>query len=139
MSEESKMDFRYETKDEARDFHKQRKAFIILNGVLEFLPEGSAMSHFEYCQSKGIDKNIFNEITRGYYLNGNLIFYKDNFIYDDYLICEALRYVDEISSKLSLNEFEIYFGQLPEQNFALDYHYGKYYNGTIIRNDIKKM
>lgn len=30
------MDYRYETKDEARDFHKQRKAFIILNNVLEF-------------------------------------------------------------------------------------------------------
>ena len=38
------MDYRYETKDEARDFHKQRKAFIILYGKLEFLPEGSRKS-----------------------------------------------------------------------------------------------
>ncbi len=37
MSEEGKMDFRCETKDEARDFHKQRKAFIILNENLIFL------------------------------------------------------------------------------------------------------
>lgn len=138
MDKEIKTDYRYETKNEARDFHKQRRAFIILNGSLEFLPEGSAMSHFEYCQSKGLEKNVFNEITRGYYLNEKLVFYKDNFIFDDNLINEALEYVDEIASIVSSNEFEIYFGQLPEQGFALDYYYGKYFDGTIIRSDIKR-
>lgn len=127
------MDYRYETKDEARDFHKQRRAFIILNGILEFLPEGSAMSHFEYFQSKGLDKNNFNKITRGYYLNGYVVFYKGNFIFDENLINEALKYLEEISLMVSANELEIYFGQLPEKNFALDYHYGKYSNGTILR------
>ena len=131
------MDYRYETKDEARDFHKQRKAFIILNNVLEFLPEGSTMPHFEYCQTKGLDKNIFNKITRGYYLNGNVVFYKDNFIFDDYVINEALNYLEQIASKVLSNEFEIYFGQLPEENFALDFHYGKYSNGTILKKDSK--
>ena len=127
------MDYRYETKDEARDFHKQRKAFIILNGTLEFLPEGTAMSHFEFCQTKGLEKEEFNKITRGYYLNGNLIFYKDNFIYDDAVIEEALKFVKQISEIISIKEFEIYFGQLPEQNFALDYHYGRYENGKVIK------
>ena len=47
------MDYRYETKNEARDFHKQRKSFIIINGEVHYIPEGSAMSHFEYCQTKG--------------------------------------------------------------------------------------
>ena len=128
------MDYRYETKDEARDFHKQRKAFIILNGVLEFLPEGSTMSHYEYCQSKGLSKDKFNKITRGFYLNGNLIFYKDNFIYDDDLIKESLTHVNEIASILKLDEFNIYFGQLPENNFAPDYYYGKYINGIVQKN-----
>ena len=128
------MDYRYETKDEARDFHKQRKAFIILNGVLEFLPEGSTMSHYEYCQSKGLSKDEFNKITRGFYLNGNLIFYKDNFIYDDDLIKESLTHVNEIASILKLEEFNIYFGQLPENNFAPDYYYGKYINGIVQKN-----
>ena len=58
------MDYRYETKDEARDFHKQRKAFVILNNELEFLPNGSSMSHFEYCQLKGISKELFNKIVK---------------------------------------------------------------------------
>jgi len=132
------MDYRYETKDEARDFHKQRKAFIILNNVLEFLPEGSTMSHFEYCQTKGLDKNFFNQITRGYYMNGNVVFYKDNFIFDEDVINEALNYLEQIATKVLSNEFEIYFGQLPEENFALDFYYGKYSNGTIIKSDSKR-
>lgn len=129
------MDYRYETKDEARDFHRQRKAFIILNNKLEFLPDGSAMSHFEYCQTKGVDKENFNKITRGYYLNGNLVFYKDNFIYDDNLINEALKYLKEISLKILTDEFEIYFGLLLDKNFALDFHYGKYSYGHILKID----
>ena len=38
------MDYRYETKNEVRDFYKQRKAFLILNDELEFLPEGRFQS-----------------------------------------------------------------------------------------------
>ena len=125
------MDYRYETKEEARDFHKQRKAFIILNGILEFLPEGSTMSHYEYCQTKGLMKEEFNKITRGFYLNNNLIFYKDHFIYDDKLIQESLNYIKEIASTLDLKEFDIYYGQIPEKNFKPDYYYGKYINGII--------
>ena len=132
------MDYRYETKDEARDFHKLRKAFIILNGILEFLPEGSSMSHFEYCSTKGLSKEEFNKITRGYYLNKNTIFYKDNFIYDEKVIEEALQVVGEIAEKIQENEFDIYFGQLPDQNFALDYHYGKYKDGDIIKEENDK-
>ena len=131
------MDYRYETKEEARDFHKKRKAFIIINGKLEFLPDGSSMSHFEYCKIKGISKDEFNKITRGYYLNGNLVFYRDNFIYDDEVISVALQVVDKISEKLNTDKFDIYFGQLPEQGFELDYHYGKYANGIIIQNQKK--
>ena len=128
------MDYRYETKDEARDFHRRRKAFIILDGELEFIPEGSPMSHFEFCQTKGLDKEVFNQITRGYYLDGNVVIYKDNFIYDDALIEEALKYIGEIAEELKLERFEIYFGTLPpEKNWAYDYHYGKYENGKVTK------
>ena len=133
---EKLMDYRYETKNEARDFHKQRRAFVIINRKLEFLPLGSQMSHFEFCQSKGIEKENFNKLTRGYFLNGNVVFYKDYFIYDEILIKEALDFVSQIAKELSLNEFNIYFGQLPEENFKLDYYYGKYSNGKIIKYEI---
>ena len=127
------MDYRYETKEEARGFHKERTAFIILNGVVNYLPAGSKMSHFEYCESIGIDKEEFNKITRGYYLNPNLVFYKDNFIYDEDLIKEALSHINEIANTLNINEFDVYFGHIPEQNFALDLYYGKYKEGSISR------
>jgi hypothetical protein len=96
------------------------------------------MSHFEYCSTKGLSKEEFNKITRGYYLNKNTIFYKDNFIYDEKVIEEALQVVGEIAEKIQQNEFDIYFGQLPDQNFALDYHYGKYKDGDIIREENDK-
>ena len=57
----------------------------------------------------------------------------DNNISEE-LINEAMEYIDEIAEKIFLKEFEIYFGQLPEENFALDYHYGKYKDGDIIKN-----
>lgn len=74
----------------------------------------------------------FNNITRGYYLNGKVAFYKDNFIYDENVINESLNYIDEIAKKLGKTEFKIYFGLLLEENFALDFYYGKYLNGRII-------
>ena len=101
------MDYRYETKDEARDFHKQRKSFIILDGQLEFFPEGSSMSHYEYCETKGLTKEVFNQITRGYYLNDNAVFYKDNFIYDEEVIENALKAADEISKIIGIDEVNI--------------------------------
>ena len=126
------MDYRYE-KNYAVDFHNQRIAFIILNKNIEFLPLRTNMSHYEYCKTKGMSKDEFNKITRGYYLDGNLVFYKDNFIYDDELIKEALNYVNEISSKIGISEFNIYFGEIPEKYFELDYYYGKYVNGIIMK------
>lgn len=129
------MDFRYETKEEARDFHKKRKSFIIINGKLEFLPLNSPLSHYEYCASKGMTKEDFNKITRGYYLNGNVVFYKNNFIYDHQVIEEGLQLLNEISAHLLINEFSVYFGQIPDRNFALDFYYGKYSNGKVLKNN----
>lgn len=87
----------------------------------------------ENCQTKGLNKEEFNKIKRGYYLNKNLVFYKDNFIYDDDLIEESLKYLKQIQEKVESNQFEIYYGVLPEKNFAFDYHYGKYVDGKVIK------
>ena len=92
------------------------------------------MSHFEYCQTKGLNKEEFNKITRGCYLNKNLVFYKANFIYDDDLIEESLKYLKQIQEKVESNQFEIYYGVLLEKNFAFDYHYGKYVDGKVIKS-----
>ena len=56
------------------------------------------------------------------------------------LIKEALEHVNEIAEKVNEDKFEIYFGTIPEKNFAYDYHYGKYENGKVtkIENDIER-
>lgn len=128
------MDYRYDKNENSSDFHRNRKAFIILNNTLEFLPVGEDMTHYEYCKSKGISKDKFNEIIRGYYLNNYVVFYKDNFIYDEEVINISLNYLEEISLKFSVIEFDVYFGQLPDDDFKLDYYYGRYNKGIIIRN-----
>ena len=46
------IDFRYVTKDESRDFHSRRRAFVIYDNKLYFIRKGSSKSHWEFCQSK---------------------------------------------------------------------------------------
>lgn len=130
------MDYRYETKDETRDFHKQRIAFIIYDNKIEFI-KNNGMSHFEYCSSKGMTREEFNKITRGYYMNGNLMFYKDNFTYDDGVISEGLRFVDEIAKFCNIDSMKIYFGLIVDKSVTVwppDYYYGEYIDGNIIKS-----
>lgn len=100
-------DFRYVTKDESREFHKMRRAFVIFKKELYFIEKGSDMSHWEFCQkhSPEMTKDKFNEITRGYYLSGDLVFYKDNFYYNENVIKEALNYITEIKTQRCKNKF----------------------------------
>ena len=132
------MDYRYESDESSRELHMARKAFIIYHGQLDFLPEGSAMSHYEFCKTLGISKEDFNQLIRGYFLKGNLVFYKDNFVYDENLIQESLKYVPDISKIINENTFNIYFGHIPQENFKLDLFYGSYNNGEITKNDLEQ-
>ena len=56
-------------------FHKQRTAFIIINNEVLFLTN-SKLSHFEWAQTLGVNEEVFITLTRGYVLNGNIVFYK---------------------------------------------------------------
>ena len=99
-------DFRYVTKDESRDFHK-KKAFVVYKNEVHFIEKGSDMSHWKFCQKyfPNMTKNEFKKITRGYYLNSELVFYKDNFYYDENVIKEALNYITEIKTQRCKNKF----------------------------------
>ena len=131
-------DLRYVTKDESRDFHKRRRAFVIYRNELFFIDKGSAMSHWEFCSSKlNLSKGVFNELTRGYYLDGNLVFYKNNFSYDKNVIAEALKYLNEIKKILKITEVKIYFGLVmgkPGENWPFE----SYYGDSLANNDILK-
>ena len=129
------MDYRYESDESSKELHMSRKAFIIRHGQLDFLPKGSVMSHYEYCKTLGISKEEFNQIIRGYFMKGNLVFYKDNFVYDEDLIQEALKYIPAISQIIGENTFNIYFGHIPQENFRLDLFYGVYKDGQVHKNN----
>ena len=122
------VDFRYETKDESRDFHSKRRAFVIFQNKLFFIEKGSSMSHWEFCLNKfNLSKEVFNQLVRGYYLDGDLVFYKDNFVYDEGVVQEALKYVGQIKFLLNLDEVKLYFGLIvgkPGEYWPYDYFYG---------------
>ena len=133
------MDYRYETDDSAREFHRKRRAFVIYDGELLFLPHGSEMSHYEYCTRIGIDRETFNAQTRGYFLDDYVCFYKNDFGYDSDVIKEALPFLDEISTHVGRDIFRVYFGTLPDQQFKLDYCYGRYLYGSIYKGSTSKI
>lgn len=50
-------------KNETKDFHKRRIAFIVIDNELYYI-KNSEKSHWEFCQEKNISKEQFNEMTR---------------------------------------------------------------------------
>ena len=121
------MDYRYETKNEAREFHKRRIAFIVIDNKLYYM-KNSEKSHWEFCQEKNISKEQFNQMTRGYYIDGNIVFYKGNFTYDSALISDAMKYIIKIKEDCKLPKMKIYFGKkVPKKDepWKYDYYYGK--------------
>lgn len=123
------IDFRFVTKDESRDFHSRRRAFVIYKDKLYFIRKGSSLSHWEFCQKQfpNITKEEFSKLIRGYYLDGDLVFYKDNFTYDNELIDKSLNYIKKIKSTLKLYTMKIYYGLIigvPGEDWKKDYYYG---------------
>ena len=88
---------------------KSKSSFIILKDNLLFLKD-STQSHLQWAMSLGIDESEFNALTRGYVLDGNIIFYKGNFDYDELVIKDANRYAKEIQKECSLINAKVYVG-----------------------------
>lgn len=95
---------------DVKEFHKKRIAFIIYENKVFYIKD-STFSHWEFAQTLGISKEIFDDLCRGYYLDGKLIFYKGNFIYDDEIIDLAKLHLEEIKKELKLEKVKVYFGQ----------------------------
>ena len=92
------------------EYHKKRRAFIIYNDEVLFIEKGVDKSHYEFACELGIDKDTFSSLCRGYYLAGDLVFYKGNFVYDEELISYAKNYINVIKEKLNLESIKVYFG-----------------------------
>lgn len=122
----------YDLKNESdsldvKEFHKRRVAFIIYENKVFYIKD-STFSHWEYAQTLGVSKETFDNLCRGYYLDGKLIFYKGNFEYDDELINYAKQFFDEIKDELKLEKVNVYFGQKIGkigEAWPPDYFYGE--------------
>lgn len=117
------------------DFHKNRIAFLIYNNKVNIL-KNSTMSHFEWFKSLGgKDENTFNLLTRGYFFEGDLVFYKGNFEYDE-AFAESIKTVcEDVCSAIGLECCKIYLGLIKIKNergfFPPDKLLGEYKNNKF--------
>ena len=92
------------------DYHKNRIAFLILNGEVNVLRE-SNMSHLEWYKSLGEnDDQKFNNLVRGYFYKDYLVAYKGNFEFDDEMIRTFLGFVEEIGKQMKIGDCKVYAG-----------------------------
>ena len=89
--------------EKERSFHKSRIAFFIKNNKINLLTN-SEMSHYEWMKLLGIKDNEFNSIIRGYVSNGNIVFYKGNFTYDNDVIEAANKYCNKIKEMCNIED-----------------------------------
>ena len=90
-------------------FHKSRVAFMIINSEILFL-ENSGMSHIEWYTSLNYPIENFDNIVRGYYKEGKIIFYKGDFIYDEDVINQANKFANKIKEYVKDNDAKVYAG-----------------------------
>ncbi|GAA0101488.1 hypothetical protein UT300012_22030 [Paraclostridium bifermentans] len=96
---------------EAKEFHRQRIAFAIVNGEVLYL-ENSELSHIGWLVGSGlVTAEEFIHVTRGYYKDGIIAFYSGNFKGGTTVERDALEHVESIIDYLDINEVKsIYCG-----------------------------
>lgn len=102
-------DEKYMNKITEQEFHKSRIAFMLIENKIIYL-ENSSMSHFEWYISLGYKKEQFKNIIRGYYKDGKIVFYKDDFTYDNDVIEIAKKINEEIKKYVNDRNAEVYVG-----------------------------
>ena len=93
----------------AEDFHKKRIAFLIVDGKLLLL-KNQKLSHFEWARSIGVSEEEFNNLTRGYVLDGKIVFYKGNFDFDEQVVKDAEDFAEVIKAECGLSFAGVYAG-----------------------------
>ena len=97
------------SKENVEEFHKQRVAFLVVNNEIIFL-KNSSKSHLEWAKELGITIDDFNEMTRGFYNDGNIVFYKGNFDYDDKVINDAKKYATKVKEYCNIESAKVFVG-----------------------------
>lgn len=90
-------------------FHQSRVAFMIIDDEVMYLRD-SGMSHLEWYLSLGLSEDKFDEVVRGYYKNGRIIFYKGDFSYDEEVITCAENYSGYIMKEVQDDDALVFAG-----------------------------
>lgn len=64
----------------------------------------------EWYKSLKYDLNKFDSVIRGYYREGNIVFYKGDFEYDEEVIEAAKKYGNDIKKYVNDKNAEVYVG-----------------------------
>ncbi len=91
-----------------------RVLFMVIGNEVKYL-QNDSRDHREWYLSLGLDPNLFDNIIRGYVIDGKIVFFKgSNYSYDDEVIKAARRYTPSIRSFLNQTSLEVYCGILFE-------------------------
>ncbi len=86
-----------------------RILFMIIDDQVKYLTEGN-MDHREWYVSLGLDPNNYENIVRGFIMDGKMIFFKgSNFIADNDVMTAAKRHAPGMRLYLK-NNYEVYCG-----------------------------
>ena len=94
-----------------------RILFIVLNGEIKFL-QNSAMDHREWYQSLGGSMEEYENVIRGYIMDGMIIFFKANLNYDDEVITFASKMGLKMREQLNQPDLKICCGIDPGHDGA---------------------
>ncbi len=84
--------------------------FMVVNQNVQYL-SNSPMDHREWYQSLGYDMNLFENIIRGYVMEGKIIFFKGStFNYDQEVITCARQFSPRIRRDLQIESYPVYCG-----------------------------
>lgn len=89
-----------------------RIMFMVINDRVVYL-KNNDYDHKEWYNSLGLDPNLYEQVIRGFIMNGKIIFFKGlTFNYDDEVINCATRHATEMRNFLQNNDLEIWCGIL---------------------------
>lgn len=90
----------------------KKTLFMILHDEV-LLIEDDGRDHKEWYDSLGEDSSLFDQVIRGFIIDGKIIFFKAFFNYDDEVIKSAKKFAPIIRNKLKNKELKVYCGILP--------------------------
>ncbi len=91
---------------------EERILFIVFDGEVKFI-KTSTMDHKEWFLSLGGNIDDYDNVIRGYVLEGMLCFFKANLNYDDEVIKFATKYGLKMKNQLNMPDLKICCGIEP--------------------------